>query len=153
MTSFYISTTKVYITLFVGSNKHQGKSLSRLTMKLKKINSKYYHISVSMARRNKQTLLYIIIGLLVIFALYSVYGKNKKEDSEKYTSTKKVREDESGEEMELLPTNDGTQKHEDPEDDFQLLGVAPEQPSHNIGFGMGPGLYGSGRHTSEMVGN
>jgi hypothetical protein len=36
--------------------------------------------------------------------------------------------------------------------DFQLL-EPPSDESFAEGFGMGPGLYGSGRHTSEMIGN
>jgi len=38
-----------------------------------------------------------------------------------------------------------------PEDAYELLGVNNEQAAFDLGFGMGPGIYGSGRHFSEMV--
>jgi len=41
----------------------------------------------------------------------------------------------------------------EPQKQYELLDVPPEQPAHDLQFGMGPGVYGSGRHTSEMVGN
>lgn len=34
---------------------------------------------------------------------------------------------------------------------YDLLGNAYEKEAYAIGFGMGPGLYGSGRGTSDMV--
>jgi len=36
---------------------------------------------------------------------------------------------------------------------YDVIDIPPSEPAFEIGFGMGPGLYGSGRHTSEMVGN
>jgi len=38
-------------------------------------------------------------------------------------------------------------------DEFELLGVASNDPALELQFGMGSGIYGSGRHTSLMVGN
>lgn len=37
------------------------------------------------------------------------------------------------------------------EDAYEILGVNNEQEAFDLGFGMGPGIYGSGRHFSEMV--
>ncbi|MDB4769570.1 hypothetical protein OAG24_01255 [bacterium] len=31
--------------------------------------------------------------------------------------------------------------------------LQPEPQGHHLGFGVGPGLYGSGRYSSEMIGN
>jgi hypothetical protein len=38
-------------------------------------------------------------------------------------------------------------------DSFELIGIPSNDPALALQTGMGGGLYGSGRHTSEMVGN
>lgn len=101
-----------------------------------------------MARKNNTTLLFVVLGLLVIFGIYCAWDKKyDPEESESYINTRNVRD--SNQDIELLQQAD----HEPVVDSFELLGVADEEPAHQIGFGMGPGVYGSGRHTSEMIGN
>ena len=105
-----------------------------------------------MARSNNNTLLlFVVVGLLIIFGVYCVWERKpnlKYNDSESYSHSKKLRESRASKpDIEFIAQSDETV------DDFQLLGVADENPAFQIGFGMGPGLYGSGRHSSEMVGN
>ena len=38
-------------------------------------------------------------------------------------------------------------------EEVQIVDPPDEDVAFQTGFGMGPGLYGSGRHSSEMVGN
>ena len=110
-----------------------------------------------MARSNNNTLLlFVVVAVLVIFGVYCAWGgkfdsQGKKDSgSESYANSKKLRGS-SQSDIEFLVQADVARQ--DAVDDFQLLGVADEEPAFQIGFGMGPGLYGSGRHTSEMVGN
>nr|QBK86543.1 MAG: hypothetical protein LCMAC102_03380 [Marseillevirus LCMAC102] len=89
--------------------------------------------------RNNNTLLLVIVGMLVLFAVYCAW--NKKYDSSKKDSFARPQ----AVDLEFI------QQSDENEDEFQLLNQSDE--SFQIGFGMGPGLYGSGRHTSEMIGN
>ena len=103
-----------------------------------------------MARNNNNTLLLAIIGLIFIVGIYYTWGKKAESDSESYEDSKKASAPPSKPDVEFIQQGDGMQA--DP-DSFELLGVADGTQAHQIGFGMGPGIYGSGRHTSEMVGN
>jgi hypothetical protein len=133
-----------------------------------------------MARDN--TLLYVIIGILVVFALYYVMRKSSPpEDSVSSSGPKGERPEpksnppnSSGRSVSAKPPSASRPQpapvppnysrpdiefvdhgdDEPPPDAFELLGVAPEQPAYNLSVGMGPGVYmGPSRHTSEMVGN
>jgi hypothetical protein len=89
-----------------------------------------------MARNN--TTLYLIVGILAIVVIYFVWvHTSKKSESYRHDAHEEVGDSDY-------------QPVEDIDDDFEK--VADEE-AFNIGFGTGPGLYGSGRHTSEMVGN
>ena len=98
--------------------------------------------------KNNNTLVFLVLlGLLVALGVYCAWGK--KHDSNKnesYSNAKSVSSESSKSDIEYLPNPDTG------DDGFELLGVAPEEPAFQLGFGMGPGLYGSGRHTSEMFG-
>jgi len=95
-----------------------------------------------MARGNNNTwLLIILVVVLIGFGLYTMFG-SAKHPKEGMTQP---------EEIEYVPQPDVNSQGA-PEDDMEIIEAA-EEPAHQIGFGMGPGLYGSGRHTSEMVGN
>ena len=79
-------------------------------------------------------IVFIIISIGVVIIALCAYRRNG--DYDKYTPVQRK------------------QKYSDGHGgDIVLSGVPPETPAFEIGFGMGPGLYGSGRHTSEMVGN
>ena len=104
-----------------------------------------------MARSNNNTMLLIVVLLLLVgLGLYCTWNRthDNKKKNESYSHSSKLRNEKS--DIEFIEQSD---QHADIGDDFQLIGVAGEEPAHQIGFGMGPGLYGSGRHTSEMVGN
>ena len=102
-----------------------------------------------MVRSNNTLLLFVVVGLLVIFGIYCIWEKKPNlNDSEKYSHSKRFRENRTSKsDIEFIAQSDEVV------DDFQLLDVTGENPAFQIGFGMGPGLYGSGRHTSEMIGN
>ena len=105
-------------------------------------------------RKNDNLLLFVVLGLLLIFGICCVWNKKCESDDdnlEKFMNDgKKVKKSQGPPDIEFI----GGSGHQEIEvDAFELIGVASEEPAHNIGFGMGPGLYGSGRHTSEMVGN
>lgn len=97
-----------------------------------------------MARKNNNNLIFVVvIGIIIALGFYYLWSKNSKSSSaENFKSSPNTPE------IEFLEKGDN-----DLIDDFQLIGVADEEPAFQIGFGMGPGLYGSGRHTSEMIGN
>lgn len=57
---------------------------------------------------------------------------------------------ETTEEYEVIEEVEGTNELED---DAHFIDQAEDDTSFQLGLGVGPGLYGSGRHTSEMVGN
>jgi len=102
-----------------------------------------------MARKNN-TFLYVIVGILALVAIYFVWqqtSKTKKKSAESYTPSGNIKEHD----MELVQQADSSEPDR-PHDDFQLLDE-PDPAAFEIGFGMGPGIYGSGRHTSEMIGN
>ena len=112
-------------------------------------------------RKKDNLLLFVVLGLLLIFGFYCAWGK--KSDSDGYSNgddgverkkisnnIKKVKKS-SPPDIEFIGgSSDGRQEIES--DSFELLGVANEEPAHTIGFGIGPGIYGSGRNTSEMLG-
>lgn len=111
-----------------------------------------------MARNNNTPLLFVLVAIMIMFVVYCAWGGklsfqgkgDSKKDNESYANSKKLR-GASQSDIEFIAQADAG--NQDAVDDFQLLGVADEEPAFQIGFGMGPGLYGSGRHTSEMVGN
>ena len=90
-----------------------------------------------MARGNNRWILIVLIALLVLFGVYTVWGSQKSNSHEH-----------KKEEIEYLPAPAPAEA----EDDIEII-EASEDPAFQVGFGMGPGLYGSGRHTSEMIGN
>jgi len=102
-----------------------------------------------MMKNNNNLIFLVLLGLLVALGVYCAWGKRHSSDeSESYANANSLRNEHSSQsDIEYL------QKADEPEDGFELLGVAPEEPAYEIGFGMGPGLLGSGRHTSEMIGN
>ena len=121
-----------------------------------------------MPRRNNNTnLLLIVILVIVALGVFCAWNKSfKAKENESYEVSSKVGGGGSGKhdkpDMELIPQSDGDSgampsgdmvQPLPGEPDFQLLGVADAQPAFELGFGMGPGLYGSGRHTSVMLGN
>lgn len=89
-----------------------------------------------MARSNTWILI-ALVALLVIFGVYTICGKkeNLVANVDENSDIEYVGDVDAG--------DDG---------DIELI-EADEQPAFEIGFGMGPGLYGSGRATSEMIGN
>jgi len=118
--------------------------------------------------KKNNILIIILIVLLIIFGIYCIFSdKNKK--SESYVQ---ANSNSDGDDFELVNQadenvlNDGDVQFIDNNDDsqdgsqdgsqddgIQYIGKPPPSDSFEIGFGMGPGLYGSGRHTSNMVGN
>ncbi len=89
-------------------------------------------------RGSKHTIIFVLIAIFLIVGLYCVNGKKSTEE---YVST--------GDEMELIP-QDVEMQHSPMGDEFEVVGVPNDD---DVGFGMGPGVYGSGRHMSEFIGN
>jgi hypothetical protein len=98
-----------------------------------------------MARRNNNIIIILIIVLVFGFACFMWSNQYKQKNNESYAQPKTVRESNVTPDIEYIPQSD--------EEDTQMIQQADQDPAFEIGFGMGPGLYGSGRHTSEMVGN
>ena len=91
---------------------------------------------------NKTVILVVLVGFLVVLGIYFVLN------SKKYKKSKDKKKNEPS--MELV------QPADEIDDDSAEYVLQPDDngdDSFETGFGMGPGLYGSGRHTSEMVGN
>lgn len=88
--------------------------------------------------KNNVVLLVVLVCFLVLFGVYCAWDSPKKKN-EQYSIDDSISQDENNEKM-----ING--------DDYELLGEEDFE-TFETGFGMGPGLYGSGRHTSEMIGN
>ena len=112
--------------------------------------------------KNNNLILFVVLGLIFIFGLYCLLDNKNPGDStqggEKYSkkSSNKKRKDVEflggappHQEIDFLEGS----RQEIESDAFELLGVASNDPALELQFGMGPGLLGSGRHTSSMVGN
>jgi hypothetical protein len=91
---------------------------------------------------NKNNLFWIFMGLLLIVALYCYCTKKS---SETYKKSSQISNEGNFNLIQSEQPNNNI-------DNFNLID-AEEDEYHNLQFGMGPGDYGSGRHTSEMVGN
>ncbi len=117
-----------------------------------------------MARSNNNMFLYIVIGILVIFGIYYSCNQSRTAPPQpgsgggspagrvNHPSPVKKQDPGSNPDIEFIPPSDDPQNGQG-HDDFHLIGVADEQPAFELGFGMGPGLYGSARAVSSMVGN
>lgn len=96
-----------------------------------------------MARRNnKNMILFFVIGILIAVGVYCVfYRKPEKFESKGGDVTN---------DAELIPPPDGEEVVESESGNFHLLESADDvEAAFETGFGSGPGVYGSGRHTSE----
>jgi len=105
-----------------------------------------------MARGNSTWILVILVVLLVVFGVYTVWGKGSTE--ELGTPHEEIKAD-----MDVVAQPDSVSHpmahpmaHAAGPEDIEIIEAADE-PAFQVGFGMGPGLYGSGRATSEMIGN
>jgi hypothetical protein len=83
------------------------------------------------------SVLYIFLGILFIVCVICIIQKRDDKGNEMYTSPYKSSD------IEFLETPKS-------ESSYDLLGNEYSQDAFNLGFGMGPGLYGSGRQTAEM---
>ena len=85
-----------------------------------------------MAKSKNSLLIFgIIIAVLCIIVYFTVYNKKDKNNLETYDYS-------------LV---------DDKKVDFELIGIQDNNDAFELGFGMGPGVYGSGRQTSSMIGN
>lgn len=114
-----------------------------------------------MPRKNNNMLILVVFIILVVaFGVYCAWNKsfdgykneddhNKREklNRESNQSARSSLPPPSQAVVEMVPRSDGA-----PEDDIEIISQS-DDPAFQLGFGMGPGLYGSGRHTSEMIGN
>lgn len=101
-----------------------------------------------MARGNSTWILVILVALLIAFGVYTVWGKRSQsqEDDD-------LKEEPKADIEYVGRPDSGRHPSGDPAGgDIEII-EAEDEPAFQIGFGMGPGLYGSGRATSEMVGN
>ncbi len=89
--------------------------------------------------RNNTWLLIALVALLIVFGLCAIW----KKPAEKFTEDEPIRYDSVDNVDDIDFVGDA--------DDIELI-EADDQPAFEIGFGMGPGIYGSGRATSEMLG-
>ena len=90
--------------------------------------------------RNNTWLLIALVALLVVFGLYAI-----QKPAEKFTEDEPIRYDSVDDDIDFVGDS------VDNSDDIELI-EADDQPAFEIGFGIGPGIYGSGRATSEMLG-
>ena len=93
----------------------------------------------------KVNIVYVVLAGIILLAAYCIWSPSTDGFSVRKNRKSPRASPQVDSSFELVGNSD--------DDQFQLLGVADEEPAFQIGFGMGPGLYGSGRHTSEMVGN
>ncbi len=102
-----------------------------------------------MARGNSTWILVILVVLLVAFGVYTVWGKGSQDG----TPTEEPKADiEYVGQPDSVGDSGGVPSGDPAGGDIEII-EAEDDPAFQIGFGMGPGLYGSGRATSEMVGN
>lgn len=103
-----------------------------------------------MARRSYRNFIAIVLAVLAVALIaYSCMGGKSESKSSETVATHT--EDQYPDSMPIQHVEDYTLIADD---GIELI----DQPelddgSFEVGFGMGPGLYGSGRHTSEMIGN
>lgn len=86
--------------------------------------------------------LVIVILIVLIFVWVITINKQptiNKQSQEKYST--------------ITQQNYGNGKtpQNNTEDAYEILGNNDVDEAFKLGFGMGPGIYGSGRHFSEMV--
>lgn len=87
----------------------------------------------------KDKILYVLLGVLFVMCMICMLNKREYK-AEKYTSPVEI--EKKSNDIEFL---------ENPQQSsYDLLGNEYAQEAFNLGFGMGPGIYGSGRHTAEM---
>jgi|688.fasta_scaffold05356_12 hypothetical protein len=93
-----------------------------------------------MGNKKDNSVLYIFLGVLFIVCVICIIQKRENKSNEQYTAPPYKSSD-----IEFLETTS-----KPVESAYELLGNEYAQESFDVGFGMGPGLYGSGRHTVEM---
>ena len=113
--------------------------------------------------KNNNLVLFVVLGLLLIFAIYCIANKDGSSEvgSSKvgFSHQRKSNKSKSKQnipEIEYIGGSGSNYSFENESienDAFELLDVASDYPALQLQMGVGPGLYGSGRHTSEMVGN
>lgn len=86
---------------------------------------------------NNSDLLFLV--LVALFIIWAVYANKNNESPPPSVST--AMNDDRSSNYELINPR---------EDAYELLGNVDVDEAFNLGFGMGPGIYGSGRHTFEM---
>lgn len=107
--------------------------------------------------KNNRLILFIVLGLVFIFGVYCMIDKkyesyNKLPERFKNANSKKVKKTkQSPPDIEFLGGSGSGNMEEN--DAFELLGVASNDPALQLQFGVGEGIYGSGRYSSSMVGN
>lgn len=106
-----------------------------------------------MANRNSNWLLIILVALVVGIGAYMVWGNSHSHQEHLGDIEYLPQPDSDGIPASYIPDNALKALNSSQSDDNIEIIEASDQPAFEVGFGMGPGLYGSGRHTSEMVGN
>lgn len=98
-------------------------------------------------RSNNKWIIIVLVALVLLFGISMVWGH----------STENMAIENS--DMEAIAPPDEPPMPQAPpqimqsgQSDIEIVEPS-DDPAFQIGFGMGPGLYGSGRHTSSMVGN
>lgn len=103
-----------------------------------------------MAKNNNN--MKIMIGVLVFLLLIAVWclWNNRNDTEKKEPAQSESFVNTANNDIELIEPDDGTQA----EHDMELLDCPDETDcsGENVGFGMGPGLYGSGRAFNEFYG-
>lgn len=108
---------------------------------------------VKLSKDSNTTIFIIVFVVLLVIGLGCVWGKKfggtappPLQEGMNYGKTSVVTAGSNAQptgELELIVGDDGA-------DSFEMVGDYEE--SADIGVGMGPGLYGSGRHSSDMFG-
>lgn len=113
---------------------------------------------------NNNLVIIILVVALLIFGYYSIYNKEPYLSSKaeilhspdtSESTNREVENIQPPDASQSIPSNQMNDYSGEYETKLGYLSqeLQPEPQGHNLAFGVGPGLYGSGRFTSEMFGN
>lgn len=104
--------------------------------------------------RKNAMIVYLLIGIFCVLLVYCIWNSYfKKENMTSVSDTKIVASPKVSQISQTSqPVSIQDELIEGPSSESELIQDVV-QDAYTAGFGVGPGLYGSGRHTSEFVGN
>ena len=97
--------------------------------------------------------IYLIAGILFFIGLVCIMNNDNSSSSNSFSLNKNTKNRGnshiSNNDVEFL--DNSKKSHNIPENAYELLGNVDPEQAFELGLGMGPGLYGSGRHFAEMT--